>query len=138
MTHKGGIMNLPETDSEDELPPGWEERATLDGRVYYTDHSSKSTHWVHPKTGKEKIIPKSSLPFGWKQEVDDEGKITYVDTVNNRKTFTDPRLAFAVEKNASAGGTKFRQRFDSSSTASQVLHGLDLSGKIAIVTGKFM
>lgn len=26
---------LPDTDSEDELPPGWEERATLDGKVYY-------------------------------------------------------------------------------------------------------
>jgi WW domain-containing oxidoreductase len=45
------VMNLPETDSEDELPPGWEERVTVDGRVYYTDHSTKSTHWVHPKTG---------------------------------------------------------------------------------------
>ena len=24
---------LPESDSEDELPPGWEERATLQGEV---------------------------------------------------------------------------------------------------------
>ena len=24
---------LPESDSEDELPPGWEERATLQGQV---------------------------------------------------------------------------------------------------------
>jgi len=26
---------IPETDSEDELPVGWEERATLDGKVFY-------------------------------------------------------------------------------------------------------
>jgi len=26
---------MPDSDSEDELPPGWEERATLDGSVYY-------------------------------------------------------------------------------------------------------
>lgn len=26
---------LPDTDSEDELPVGWEERATLDGKVFY-------------------------------------------------------------------------------------------------------
>lgn len=26
---------IDDTDSEDELPPGWEERATLDGKVYY-------------------------------------------------------------------------------------------------------
>ena len=24
-----------DTDSEDEIPAGWEERVTLDGRVYY-------------------------------------------------------------------------------------------------------
>lgn len=24
-----------DSDSEDELPPGWEERATFDGKVYY-------------------------------------------------------------------------------------------------------
>jgi WW domain-containing oxidoreductase len=29
----------------------------------------------------------------------------------------------------------FRQRFDASSTALQVLHGLDLSGQVALVTG---
>lgn len=29
---------LPDSDSEDELPPGWEERATLDGSVYYVKY----------------------------------------------------------------------------------------------------
>ena len=28
-------MELLETDSEDELPPGWEERCTVDGQVFY-------------------------------------------------------------------------------------------------------
>jgi hypothetical protein len=28
-------MDFGGTDSEDELPEGWEERVTLDGRVYY-------------------------------------------------------------------------------------------------------
>jgi WW domain-containing oxidoreductase len=28
-----------------------------------------------------------------------------------------------------------RQRFDASSTALQVLHGLDLSGQVAVITG---
>jgi hypothetical protein len=26
---------MPDSDSEDELPPGWEERAAVDGSVYY-------------------------------------------------------------------------------------------------------
>lgn len=28
---------LGDTDSEDELPPGWEERVHTDGRVYYAE-----------------------------------------------------------------------------------------------------
>jgi len=28
-------MDVYDTDSEDELPAGWEERVTLEGRVYY-------------------------------------------------------------------------------------------------------
>ena len=35
--------SLPETDSEDELPPEWEERATLEGEVYYANRVDKST-----------------------------------------------------------------------------------------------
>lgn len=32
---------MDDTDSEDELPPGWEERSTKDGWVYYAK-------WVQP------------------------------------------------------------------------------------------
>jgi hypothetical protein len=37
---------LPDSDSEDELPPGWEERATADGRVYFVKYekSEKSAN----------------------------------------------------------------------------------------------
>lgn len=31
-----------------ELPPGWEESVDPQGRVYYIDHISKRTSWVHP------------------------------------------------------------------------------------------
>lgn len=29
------VNSIADTDSEDELPAGWEERVTADGRVYY-------------------------------------------------------------------------------------------------------
>lgn len=70
--------------------------------------------------------------------------------MSKKTTYTDPRLAFAVEEND--GTSDFRQLFDSSSTALQVstdsiaigitrfgsievLHGKDLTGKVAVVTG---
>lgn len=53
--------------------------------------------------------------------------------INKKTTYTDPRLAFATEEKETPND--FRQQFDPSSTALQVLHGRDLSGKVAIVTG---
>lgn len=47
---------LPDSDSEDELPPGWEERATEDGAVYYAHHVTRATQWKHPRTGKKKRV----------------------------------------------------------------------------------
>ncbi|RZC41956.1 WW domain-containing oxidoreductase [Asbolus verrucosus] len=126
-------MNLPESDSEDELPPGWEERVTVDGSVFYANHLSKATQWTHPRTGKKKRVS-GDLPFGWERCIDkNSGKVIYVDHENRRTTYTDPRLAFAVEEKEHPND--YRQRFDASSTALQVLHGRDLNGKVALITG---
>uniref|UniRef100_A0A1B6E0E8 WW domain-containing oxidoreductase n=1 Tax=Clastoptera arizonana TaxID=38151 RepID=A0A1B6E0E8_9HEMI len=121
-----------DSDSEDELPPGWEERATVDGCVYYVNHSTKGTQWTHPRTGRKKTVS-GDLPFGWEKIVDNDGKIVFVDHENKRTTYTDPRLAFAIEEKPSP--MDIRQQFDGSSTALQVLHGLDLNHRVAIVTG---
>ncbi|CAH1154742.1 unnamed protein product [Phaedon cochleariae] len=36
--------------SPEELPPGWEERRTPSGRLYYVNHITRSTQWVKPQT----------------------------------------------------------------------------------------
>ncbi|KAK9696526.1 short chain dehydrogenase [Popillia japonica] len=121
------------SDSEDELPPGWEERVTVDGSVFYANHLSKQTQWTHPRTGKKKVVC-GELPFGWERCVDkNTGKVIYIDHENKRTTYTDPRLAFAVEEKEHVND--YRQRYDASSTALQVLHGKDLNGKLALITG---
>lgn len=123
---------LADSDSEDELPPGWEERATADGCVYYVNHNTKGTQWNHPRTGKRKKVS-GELPFGWERIVDDNGQVMFADHISKTVTYTDPRLAFAVEEKEFP--MDIRQRFDASSNALQVLHGRDLSGKIAVITG---
>lgn len=125
---------LPESDSEDELPPAWEERATNEGFVYYVHHQSKTTQWTHPRTGKTKRVS-GELPLGWSRHVEEStGKVIFTDETTQRKSYIDPRLAFAVEESAQAVG-ELRQRFDSGTNALQVLHGRDLGGKIALITG---
>ena len=91
------------------------------------------------RTGKRKTVS-ANLPFGWERHVLEDKKVVYVDNINKRTTFTDPRLAFAREMSSKddwrgGGGGGFRQKHDASSSAGQVVHGLDLTGKIALVTG---
>ncbi|KAG4067072.1 hypothetical protein HA402_000063 [Bradysia odoriphaga] len=126
-------IQLPDSDSEDELPPAWEERATSNGYVYYVNHQNKTTQWTHPRTGKSKKVA-GDLPFGWERETEPGGRTVFIDTKNIQRTYTDPRLAFAVEEIPRNIG-EVRQRFDASSTALQVLHGKDLTGKTALITG---
>ncbi|KAL1500797.1 hypothetical protein ABEB36_006240 [Hypothenemus hampei] len=125
-------MSFAEEDSEDDLPPGWEERVTVDGSVYYANHLTKNTQWTHPRTGRKKKVA-GSLPFGWERVVSPSGKVVYVNHEDESTTFTDPRLAFAIEEKEHIHD--FRQRFDASSTALAILVGQDLSGKTAIITG---
>ncbi|CAK1540685.1 unnamed protein product [Leptosia nina] len=126
------MHNVIDSDSEDELPPGWEEKSTEDGNVYFINTCNRKIQWTHPRTGKKKVIPKD-LPFGWSKGVDESGKTVYENKETGNKTYIDPRLAFAKEEKMHTND--FRQRFDSSSTAFQVLHGVDLSGKYALITG---
>ncbi|XP_019343757.1 WW domain-containing oxidoreductase isoform X9 [Alligator mississippiensis] len=123
---------LEDTDSEEELPPGWEERTTRDGWVYYANHLEEKTQWEHPKSGKRKRVA-GDLPYGWEQETDENGQVYFVDHINKRTTYLDPRLAFTVEENPVKPTT--RQKYDGNSTAMEILQGCDLSGKVVIVTG---
>ncbi|XP_071973606.1 WW domain-containing oxidoreductase isoform X3 [Engystomops pustulosus] len=123
---------LDDTDSEDELPPGWEERSTKDGWVYYANHLDEKTQWEHPKTGKRKRIA-GDLPYGWEQETDENGQTYFVDHLNKRTTYLDPRLAFTVEDQPAKTNT--RQKYDGNTTAMDILQGCDLTGKVVVVTG---
>ncbi|KAH1000472.1 WW domain-containing oxidoreductase [Dendroctonus ponderosae] len=125
-------MNFVDDDSDDELPPGWEERVATDGSVYYANHLTKNTQWTHPRTGRKKKVA-GTLPFGWERVVSSNGEVVYVNHEDESTTYTDPRLAFAVEEKEHAND--YRQRFDASSTALGVLVGRDLSGRIAVITG---
>ncbi|CAF1348466.1 unnamed protein product [Rotaria sordida] len=40
--------DVPQSITEQPLPPGWEERKDASGRTYYVDHSSRTTTWTRP------------------------------------------------------------------------------------------
>ncbi|CAG9864103.1 unnamed protein product [Phyllotreta striolata] len=45
-----GPADLENLNAPAELPTGWEERRTPNGRPYYVNHITKSTQWVRPLT----------------------------------------------------------------------------------------
>ncbi|KAI0237295.1 E3 ubiquitin-protein ligase NEDD4 [Lamellibrachia satsuma] len=59
---------------EEPLPPGWEERRDDFGRVFYVNHSSRTTQWERPS-----ISGQSELPPGWEERVDFTGRTYYVN-----------------------------------------------------------
>ncbi|XP_074490378.1 WW domain-containing oxidoreductase [Sebastes fasciatus] len=123
------FAGMDDTDSEDELPPGWEERSTKDGWVYYASHDEMKTQWEHPKTGKKKRCA-GDLPYGWEQETDEKGQIVYVDHINKRSTYFDPRQAFTVEDVVVKP-----KRYDGNTAALEILQGRDFSDKVVLITG---
>ncbi|TNN70910.1 WW domain-containing oxidoreductase [Liparis tanakae] len=123
------FTGMDDTDSEDELPPGWEERSTKDGWVYYANHDEMKTQWEHPKTGKKKRCA-GDLPYGWEEETDEKGQMIYVDHINKRTTYFDPRQAFTVEDVVLKP-----KRYDGNTAALEILQGRDFSDKVVLITG---
>ncbi|XP_056607624.1 LOW QUALITY PROTEIN: itchy E3 ubiquitin protein ligase a [Triplophysa dalaica] len=64
------------------LPPGWEQRMDLNGRVYYVDHIEKRTSWDRPEP----------LPPGWERRADPMSRVYFVDHINRTTTWQRPTL----------------------------------------------
>lgn len=117
-------------ESDDELPANWQTGKTTDGHVFYINHQTQQTQWEHPITKKVQIISQE-MPFGWKETTDKNGKTIFIDEATQHSTIGDPRLAFP--KDAETQDTS--SNFSHQSNALQILYGIDLRDKTAIVTG---
>lgn len=90
------------------LPSGWSMQVAPNGRVFFIDHTHKTTTWVDPRNGQPSQVPKKNnipnrpkntyvddlgpLPDGWEERVHSDGRIFFID--HNKKTtqWEDPRL----------------------------------------------
>ncbi|CAF0728362.1 unnamed protein product [Brachionus calyciflorus] len=125
-----GLDSIIEME-EDNLPEGWEERVTPYGKVYYANHLAKMTQWEHPISGKQKYLS-GELPYGWERKILDDGTVVFVDEINQKKSYTDPRLAFSKHNSKMQQTTLF---FNENLTALDLIKNRDLTGFYAIVIG---
>ena len=92
------------------LPPGWVERRTKNGRLYYVDHNTRSTTWTRPSSesnhdvdhqaqgGETNTAGLGSLPPGWEERRTPDGEPYYVDHNTRSTSWLDPRPAIIRAK----------------------------------------
>ena len=78
------------TAGDDSLPSGWERQTAADGKVYYVDHNTKTTHWAPPNadgsTSRFGPIPSAA---------DSDGISTFNSHWRREVPVLDSQMAFA-------------------------------------------
>ncbi|ODA80373.1 hypothetical protein RJ55_03331 [Drechmeria coniospora] len=125
-----------------ELPPGWEQRWTPEGRPYYVDHNTRTTTWVDPRrqqyirmyggqnnaNGQIQQQPVSQLgplPSGWEMRLTNTARVYFVDHNTKTTTWDDPRLPSSLDQNVPQYKRDFRRKliYFRSQPAMRILSG---------------
>ena len=59
-SHAGPKAVVPQSGSVTRLPPGWE-KVESEGKVYYRDNNTHTTHWQPPSSGTTPAMPQSNV-----------------------------------------------------------------------------
>jgi E3 ubiquitin-protein ligase NEDD4 len=125
-----------------ELPPGWEQRWTPEGRSYFVDHNTRTTTWVDPRrqqyirmyggqnntSGSIQQQPVSQLgplPSGWEMRLTNTARVYFVDHNTKTTTWDDPRLPSSLDQNVPQYKRDFRRKliYFRSQPAMRILSG---------------
>uniref|UniRef100_F6X2F2 WW and C2 domain containing 1 n=1 Tax=Ornithorhynchus anatinus TaxID=9258 RepID=F6X2F2_ORNAN len=85
------------------LPRGWEEARDFDGKVYYIDHTSRTTSWIDPRDRYTKPLTfadciSDELPLGWEEAYDPQVGDYYIDHNTKTTQIEDPRVQWRREQ----------------------------------------
>ncbi|KAM8974592.1 protein KIBRA [Pelodytes ibericus] len=85
------------------LPQGWEEARDVDGKIYYIDHSNKTTSWIDPRDRYTKPLTFADcigdeLPLGWEESYDPQVGVYYMDHNSQTTQIEDPRVQWRREQ----------------------------------------
>ncbi|KAK3350156.1 hypothetical protein B0T25DRAFT_459009 [Lasiosphaeria hispida] len=139
----GTVMHTGATSpGTGELPPGWEQRWTPEGRPYFVDHNTRTTTWVDPRrqqyirmyggqnnpNGSIQQQPVSQLgplPSGWEMRLTNTARVYFVDHNTKTTTWDDPRLPSSLDQNVPQYKRDFRRKliYFRSQPAMRILSG---------------
>ncbi|KAL2111527.1 hypothetical protein VUR80DRAFT_9881 [Thermomyces stellatus] len=124
-----------------ELPPGWEQRFTPEGRPYFVDHNTRTTTWVDPRRHQyvrvynpnnnsngfqqQPVSQLGPLPSGWEMRLTNTARVYFVDHNTKTTTWDDPRLPSSLDQNVPQYKRDFRRKliYFRSQPAMRILSG---------------
>ncbi|KAH8887747.1 putative ubiquitin-protein ligase, partial [Thozetella sp. PMI_491] len=137
MMHTGAT-----TPGTGELPPGWEQRWTPEGRAYFVDHNTRTTTWVDPRRQQyirmyggqnnangtiqqQPVSQLGPLPSGWEMRLTNTARVYFVDHNTKTTTWDDPRLPSSLDQNVPQYKRDFRRKliYFRSQPAMRILSG---------------
>lgn len=141
-SNSGTMMHTGATSpGTGDLPPGWEQRWTPEGRPYFVDHNTRTTTWVDPRrqqyirmygesssNGQIQQQPVSQLgplPSGWEMRLTNTARVYFVDHNTKTTTWDDPRLPSSLDQNVPQYKRDFRRKliYFRSQPAMRILSG---------------
>lgn len=145
-THSPGQGTLMHTGATSpgtgELPPGWEQRWTPEGRAYFVDHNTRTTTWVDPRRQQyirmyggqnnaggtiqqQPVSQLGPLPSGWEMRLTNTARVYFVDHNTKTTTWDDPRLPSSLDQNVPQYKRDFRRKliYFRSQPAMRILSG---------------
>ena len=111
-----------------ELPAGWEQRQTPEGRYYFVDHNTRTTTWVDPRRQQyirmyganpngnnttiqtQPVSQLGALPSGWEMRLTNTARVYFVDHNTKTTTWDDPRLPSSLDQNVPQYKRDFRRK----------------------------
>jgi len=124
-----------------ELPSGWEQRHTPEGRPYFVDHNTRTTTWVDPRRQQyirmygnnagnstiqqQPVSQLGPLPSGWEMRLTNTARVYFVDHNTKTTTWDDPRLPSSLDQNVPQYKRDFRRKliYFRSQPAMRILSG---------------
>ena len=124
-----------------ELPAGWEQRHTPEGRQYFVDHNTRTTTWVDPRRQQyirmygnntsnstiqqQPVSQLGPLPSGWEMRLTNTARVYFVDHNTKTTTWDDPRLPSSLDQNVPQYKRDFRRKliYFRSQPALRILQG---------------
>ncbi|KAF2759773.1 putative E3 ubiquitin-protein ligase hula [Pseudovirgaria hyperparasitica] len=114
------------TAGSGELPSGWEQRHTPEGRAYFVDHNTRTTTWVDPRRQQyirmygnnaagntiqqQPVSQLGPLPSGWEMRLTHTARVYFVDHNTKTTTWDDPRLPSSLDQNVPQYKRDFRRK----------------------------